>query len=311
MRNALLALGLLLSAPVAAQPSLVASPDRINYGGLFGVTWNNAPGKSGDWVGLYTVGTPHTNPWVWVHAEAPSYTWLTVAYLPVWTSYEFRLFCCNSFKLLGSSNYVWVQDPNYRPPPPPTEPEPLYDLSDTSWNCAADAYVGLPNPPTNNCPSPQYDGITWPSSGQVGYVVTGAPGALPYNGKIRFKFRLTGGPIKGGVEPTVISNVSIYLQRVGTNWFSGQGDANCQRMWGLNTLSLTNAPAKEYTMTTPLNERGWAGVLAGCDAGAVQATLNNPIVIGFTFGDSQSKGHGTTAPAGTRIEVIEYKIFAP
>jgi hypothetical protein len=142
LRSTIAALALILSTGIAqGQPSLAASPPMINAGEIFGVTWNGAPAKAGDWIGLYTAGSPDTNPWLWVKAEAPSYTWTLAATVPPNARYEFRLFCCSSFQKLGTSNQVWVQDPYAGlPPAPPPNPQPqpqpgnvLYDYTDAVW----------------------------------------------------------------------------------------------------------------------------------------------------------------------------------
>jgi hypothetical protein len=281
------------------------------------------PGASGDWVGVFSPTAAYNYPWVWAGAAATSYTWLTNANFPTSKVYEFRIYN-SSNQLRMKSNYFWVQDPNLPPnpdacggPAPTPTPTPvpsdgplLYDYSNVSWNCDASAYPNLSNPPQNNCMSPQYDVIQWPVNGQVGYVTAQAPGPLPLNGKIRFKFTLNGGPIRGG-DGTNLSNVSIFIQRSGDNW-SGAGGYNCYRLWGYGTLALTNKVGGQYTLEARLNgtSAGLGGVMTGCSDSQVQGTLQNPVVIGFTFGDSQSKGHGTVA-SSTNIRVDEYKVFGP
>jgi hypothetical protein len=311
--------GLILSTSVPAL-DIKASPTVINYAGTFGVTWNGAPGKPGDWLGIYTAGAPDSNPWMWVMAEAPSWTWLTQAYYPVNANYEFRLFCCNSFQKLGTSNHVWVQDPNApvvvpspQPAPDPTpQPQPsgavVYDLTGATWYPgpiingmnyspgANSSYVGTIGP--------------WPSPpGEIDYVTTPAPGPLPYGGKIIFRYRLTNGPLLGTVDPVAISSLHLHIQRRGDNW-GGQGGYAWYRAWSLDGTTLTNVPNGEFTISVPLTGDHWTGVFTAPHQDFA-SLLANAEVVGFTFGDAQSKGHGNQNSTGARVEIIEYTIRGP
>jgi hypothetical protein len=302
--------GLILSTSVPAL-DIKASPTVINYAGTFGVTWNGAPGKPGDWLGIYTAGAPDSNPWMWVMAEAPSWTWLTQAYYPVNANYEFRLFCCNSFQKLGTSNHVWVQDPNAPQPQPEPQPVPqpqpaaaLQDYSNVAWQ---------PGPIIGgrNYSSPglaEFDGVTFHPGGNVDYVTTPVQGPLPYGGSVKFRFRLHGGPLRGEVDGGS-SGIFLHFQRAGDTW-TAQGQYNCYRLWNNRDVSLTGLVGGDYEVESPLTEQHWSGVLSGCSQPEFQAALSGASVIGWTHLDSQSKGHGNTGN-GVRLEVLEFTVRGP
>jgi hypothetical protein len=295
-----------------------ASPNVINYGGVTGVTVNGAPGKPGDWIGLFTYLAPDANPWVWVKAEAPSFTWVLPAYLPVAACYDFRLFSQYSFNRIGSSNCVWVQDPNApvvvpapQPDPQPVpQPQPsdgsvIYDLTSATWNPgpiingvnyspgASSSYVRAIGP--------------WPAPpGEIDYVTTPAPGPLPYGGKIVFRFRLSNGPLLGTVDPVHIASLSLHIQRRGDNW-SGQGGYAWYRAWSIEGTSLTNVPSGEFILSVPLTGEHWTGVFTAPHQDFA-SLLADADVIGFTFGDAQSKGHGNQNSSGARVEILQYTV---
>jgi hypothetical protein len=305
--------GLILSTSVSAL-DIKASPTIINYGGVFGVTWNGAPGKPGDWLGIYTAGAPDSNPWMWVMAEAPSWTWLTQAYYPVNANYEFRLFCCHSFQKLGTSNHVWVQDPNAPQPVPQPQPDQrpdthgpvVYDLSNATWYPGPT--IGGRNYSVNAAPFQRT--LTWSPSTEVDYVTTAVPGALPYGGKVVMRFRLSGGPLRGTVEPTAISVVSLHTQRPGDDWQAGPV-TQWYRGWTHAAAILNNVPDGEFEIVADLEPNSWTGVWTAphADFGNLLANAN---VIGFTFGDAGSKGHGNVCPqGGCRLEVLEYTVRGP
>jgi hypothetical protein len=313
MRKLLLAALLALSVEAKAL-ELRASPSVINYGGVLGLTWNGAPGKPGDWVGLFTYQSPDANPWVWIKAEATSYTWVLPAYLPVSACYDFRLFSQWSFNKLGSSNCVWVQDPNQPvavepapapDPAPAPAPAPLHDYTGALWT---------PGPNINGVQyspnaSPSVGGVTFPTNGEIDYVTTPAAGALPYGGKVRFRFRLHGGPLIGSTG-SHSSGLFLHFQQAGDNW-TGQGAYNCYRQWSNEPVFLSGVTGpQEFEIEVPLTENHWGGVLSGCAQGQFQAALAGVAQIGWTHLDDQSKGHGNkTSVPGTRIEVLEYKVL--
>jgi hypothetical protein len=299
----LLALLSALSTLPARALDLVASPLLINEGGTFGVTWNGAPAKDGDWIGLYSAGAPDSSPWVWVR-----YTWTLPAVVPPGAAYEFRLFCCYSFARLGVSNQVWVQDPS-NPQPQPQQPQlpAAYDYSDTTWQPGP--IIGGRN--WSSPGSPEYDGVTFHVGGNVDYVTTQAAGPLPYGGKIRFRFRLHGGPLYGMVEPIASSGVFLHFQRAGDTW-TGQGAYNCFRLWSHQDVSLSGKVGGDYEVEVPLTEQHWGGVFAGCSQAEFMAALSQVDKLGWTHLDAESKGHGNQAfAAGTRIEVLEYRVLNP
>jgi hypothetical protein len=302
----LIIFGLLGVARASAAPELRASPPIINYGGIYGVTWNGAPGQNGDWIGLYTVGAPDSSPWLWVGAAAHSYTWTLPAVVPPGANYEFRMFCCHSFTRLGTSNHVWVQDPNVTAPVPTPEPAPdstsvLHDYSNTTWQPGP--MISGRNWSTPG--APEFDGVTFSAGGNVDYVTTPAQGPLPYSGKIRFRFRLHGGPLRGQVDGGS-SGVFLHFQRAGDTW-SGQGAYNCYRLWNNRDVSLTGRVGGDYELDAILTEQHWGGVLSGCSQSEFMAALAHVDKVGWTHLDSQSKGHGNTGN-GARIEVLEYKV---
>jgi len=298
--------------------SLVASPTIINVGGLFGVTWNGAPAEVGDWIGLYTAGSPDSSPWVWVMGEAPSYTWTLPATVPPNANYEFRLFSKYSFNRIGTSNHVWVQDPNYATSPVPVpvpqpDPQPtsgvLYDLTGAMW---------YPGPIINGVDyspgTPDYYVGTigpWPHPpGEIDYVTTPAPGALPLYGRIVFRFRLKNGPLLGTVEPYSSAMIFLHIQRRGDTW-SGQGQYDWYRAWSLDCTFLINVPEGAFTLNVPLTADQWGGVMSGAPHQDFANLLANADVLGFTFGDAQSKGHGNQNSTGATIEILEFKVYSP
>jgi hypothetical protein len=311
--------GLILSTSVQAL-DIKASPKIINYGGVTGVTVNGAPGKPGDWIGIFTYQAPDANPWVWVKAEASSFTWVLPAYLPVSTCYDFRLFSQWSFTRLGSSNCVWVQDPNapVQTPDPVPQPQPdpkpqtdphgavVYDLTNATWYPGPT--IGGRNYSVNASPFQRV--LTWSPSTEVDYVTTGVSGALPYGGKLVMRFRLSGGPLRGTVEPTAISVVSLHMQRPGDDWQAGPV-TQWYRGWTHAAAILNNVPDGEFEIVADLEPNSWTGVWTAphADFGNLLANAN---VIGFTFGDAGSKGHGNVCPqGGCRLEVLEFTVRRP
>jgi hypothetical protein len=301
--------GLILSTSVSAL-DIKASPKIINYGGVTGVTVNGAPGKPGDWIGIFTYQAPDANPWVWVKAEASSFTWALPAYLPVSTCYDFRLFSQWSFTRLGSSNCVWVQDPNapVQTPDPVPQPQPqqpiTHDYSNVAWQ---------PGPIIGgrNYSSPglaEFDGVTFHPGGNVDYVTTPVQGPLPYGGSVKFRFRLHGGPLRGEIDGGS-SGIFLHFQRDGDTW-SAQGQYNCYRLWNNRDVSLTGLVGGDYEVESPLTEQHWSGVLSGCSQAEFQSALSQASLIGWTHLDSQSKGHGNTGN-GVRLEVLEYTVRGP
>jgi hypothetical protein len=292
--------------------SLLASPTIINAGGIFGLTWNGAPSQRGDWCGLFDADAPDTHPHLWIMAEAPSYTWTLPAVFPPQRNYQFRMFSRYSFNKLGSSNHVWIQDPYAQQPQPTPQPQPsgtlLYDLTGATW------YPGPIINGQNYSPGAQssYQRIIgpWPNPGEIDYVTTPAPGPLPYGGKLVTRFRLINGPLLGTVEPLAIASLNLHLQRRGDYNFSGQGQYAWYRAWPLEGIILNNIPSGEFQLIIPLTGDQWTGVFTAPhqDFAALLADVEN---IGFTFGDSQSKGHGCQNSTGATIEVLEFKVYSP
>jgi hypothetical protein len=295
---------------------ITASPSLINQQGTFGVTWNGMPGERGDWIGLYSVNAPDSNPWLWVQAEAPSYTWTLPAVFPV-GEYEFRMFDDFSFDKIGESNALRIQDP-YAPfliddlpidtrPNPAPNPAPIdnsrvvYDLSNVMWD------EGAPGRDAS-----YYDGVSF-AGGEVNYVTTPVPGPLPYGGKLVATLKLTDGPLvsSDGVQPLNLVNLNFFIQRLGDDW-TGRGAFNDYRQWG-GGIVLNDKADGTFVAEVPLLPQHWNGVFdAGSDAGFA-ATLANAWRIGWTHGDALSAGHGNADAGGApaKIEVVEFKILAP
>jgi hypothetical protein len=164
---------------------IVATP-LMNIGQPFGATWTGMPGEPGDWVGLYSVGAPDTNPWLWIHGEDDAYTWLLPGVFPA-GDYEFRMFDDYSFERIGTSNTVHLQDPSQPfvmvDDAPIDTRQIVHDYSNVTWAEGApgtDAFY--------------FDGVSF-AAGEVNYVTTTPQGPLPYGGSIQMTLELTGGPI--------------------------------------------------------------------------------------------------------------------
>jgi hypothetical protein len=290
--------------------SLVASPTIINAGGIFGLTWNGAPGQPGDWCGLFDADAPDTHPHLWVMAEAPSYTWTLPAVFPPQRNYQFRMFSRYSFNKLGSSNHVWIQDPYAAQPDPQPTPQPqpsgslLYDLTNAIW------YPGPIINGQNYSPGAQssYQRIIgpWPSPGEIDYITTPCPGPLPLGGKIIFRCRLSNGPLLGTVDPIAIANLNLHIRRRGDNW-TGQGKYAWYRTWAIEGIVLNNIPSGEFELITPLTPEHWTGVFTAPNQDFA-ALLADPEDIGITCGDSQSKGHGVQNSTGATLEILKYEV---
>jgi hypothetical protein len=315
LRSIIAALALILSPGIVqGQPSLAASPPVINAGDIFGVTWNGAPAKAGDWMGLYTAGSPDTNPWLWVKAEAPSYTWTLPATVPANASYEFRLFCCSTFQKLGSSNRVWVQDP-YAPQPPPQEPEPepepdpqpqpqpgtvLYDYTNAVW---------YPGPVLNarqfsEGAVSQFQGaVNYPKGGQINYVTTPALGPLPAGGRIVFTMEVISGPLVGTEEPISAGQIFVYFQAAGDDWRS-----DGKRWWSHQSAPVAKVADGRWTLDVPLTYEHWCSVFTCSTPEAFIAALAQVATIGFT-GGSNSKGLGLQDLEGDAwLRIVEYSV---
>jgi hypothetical protein len=292
--------------------NLVASPSIINEGQPFGVTWNGTPGEAGDWMGLYSVGAPDTNPWLWVHAEASSYTWLLPGVFPD-GDYEFRLFDDYSFEQIGESNTIHIQDPSLPflidDEPIDTRPQPdtskvVYDLSNVSWN------EGAPNTDAS-----YFDTISF-ANGEVSYVTTAAPGPLPYGGSIQLTLKLEGGPIVWSRHDGSMTSAGAlpYIQRAGDNW-SGDGEFNAYRVWATKAVELSGKKSGEFTVTVPLTDDYWGGVTSDITTQQFRALLANPVNIGFTLFNGIGAGKGeidyTSSDGVATLNVVEYKVLAP
>ena len=188
-------------------------------------------------------------------------------------------------------------EPPPAPPPPPERPVVL-DLSDTSWT-------------TLNAPSLSPGTVfndTLVFNQEIGYVVNQPGMSLPYNGLIEFTFSLADGPLLGEPYPREIALVFLFMQRSGDN-LSGFGIYNAYRMWSLSGVNLTNLGSGTFRVEVPLLESAWAGVTSGISQSEFMAMIAAPRYIGFTFGDSQSKGHGNTDAGGipARFTVTSFK----
>jgi hypothetical protein len=279
---------------------IVATP-LMNIGQPFGATWTNMPGEPGDWVGLYSVGAPDTNPWLWIHGEDDAYTWLLPGVFPA-GDYEFRMFDDYSFERIGTSNTVHIQDPS--------QPfvmvddasidarQVVQDYSNVSWN------EGAPG-----VDATYFDGVSF-ANGTVSYVTTAAQGALPYGGSIQLTFELTGGPLKSSTGQSDSAGVFLYMQRAGDDW-SGQGAYNDFRLWSTKEVWLGGVESGTFTIEVPLTPEHWGGVLGDESASGFAATLASPAVIGFTLLNEIGKGKGSAADSDAQIKIIEYKVLAP
>jgi hypothetical protein len=287
---------------------IVATP-LMNIGQPFGATWTDMPGEPGDWVGLYSVGAPDANPWLWIHGEDDAYTWLLPGVFPA-GGYEFRMFDDYSFERIGTSNTVHIQDPSQPfvmvdDAPIDTRPtntsKVVYDFSNVMWD------EGAPGRDAS-----YYDGVSF-AGGEVNYLTTPVPGPLPYGGKLVATLKLTDGPLvsSDGVQPLNLVNLNFFIQRLGDDW-SGRGAFNDYRQWG-GGIVLNDKANSTLTAEVQLLPQFWNGVFdAGSDAGFA-ATLSNAWRIGWTHGDALSAGHGNADAGGApaKIEVIEFKVLAP
>lgn len=310
-----------------AQPSLVASPTTINHCGVFGVTWNNAPANNWDWIGVYEHDAPDTNPVWWVWAMATSYTWvINPGCTPnVNKSYEFRMFCCNGFMRLGSSNYVWVQDPNTPQSPTPQDPGPiqgpntanpaptntapagqtlLYDYTDAVW------YTGpVINGQTysTNAAGAFQGAVNFPSNGEIDYVTTPSSGPLPSGGTIVFTLDVSNGPLIGTEEPTGAGQIFVYFQKRGDNWAGDTG----HRWWSNASAHVASQVGGRWTISVPLTYSNWCSVLTCRNQTEFLLALGDVENIGWT-GGSNSKGHGLRDADGAAwLRVVEYKVYRP
>jgi hypothetical protein len=291
---------------------IVATP-LMNIGQPFGATWTNMPGEPGDWMGLYSVGAPDTNPWLWIHGEDDAYTWLLPGVFPA-GDYEFRMFDDYSFERIGTSNIVHLQDPS-KPfvmiddKPIDTRPQPdagkvVYDLSNTTWNEGA--------PFTD---ATYFDTISF-GNGVVSYVTTSSPGPLPYGGSIKLTLELAGGPVvwQDGGGALTSAGAYLYIQRAGDTW-AGQGEFNAYRVWSDASVRFSREDDGTFSITVPLTDDKWSGVSTDISNAQFRATLANPVAIGFTLFDGASKGHGevdySSADGIATLNVVEYKVLAP
>jgi hypothetical protein len=279
---------------------IVATP-LMNIGQPFGATWTDMPGEPGDWVGLYSVGAPDANPWLWIHGEDDAYTWLLPGVFPA-GGYEFRMFDDYSFERIGTSNTVHIQDPSQPfvmvDDAPIETRQVIQDYSNVSWN------EGAPNTDAT-----YFDGVSF-ASGPVSYVTTSAQGPLPYGGSIKLTFELTGGPLKSSTGASDSAGVFLYMQRSGDDW-SAQGAFNDFRLWSHKDVWLGGVTSGTFTIEVSLTPEHWSGVLTEESAAGFAATLANPAVVGLTLYNEIGKGKGSAADSDAQIKIIEYKVLAP
>jgi hypothetical protein len=180
----------------------------------------------------------------------------------------------------------------------------VYDLSDTTWN------EGAPG-----VDATYFDTISF-GNGNVSYVTTSAPGPLPYGGSIKLTLELAGGPVVWSDAPGSITSAGafLYIQRAGDNW-TAQGDYNSYRVWSDEALMFSGEKAGQFTITVPLTDTKWNGVLTDITTSQFQATLANPGAIGFTLLNGTGKGKGevdyTSSDGVATLNVVEYKVLAP
>jgi hypothetical protein len=277
----------------------------MNIGQPFGATWTGMPGEPGDWVGLYSVGAPDTNPWLWIHGEDDAYTWLLPGVFPP-GDYEFRMFDDYSFERIGTSNPVHLQDPSQPfvmvDDAPIDTRQIVHDYSNVSWAEGApgtDAFY--------------FDGVSF-AAGEVNYVTTTPQGPLPYGGSIKMTLELTGGPIvwsdwNGSMTS---AGAHVYIQKVGDDW-TGRGEHNASRLWSHEPVWLSGETEGRFSVTVPLTEANFTGVFGPVTQSQFIATISNPANIGFTMFNGDGKGHGEIDFAGNDafLRVIEYKVLAP
>jgi hypothetical protein len=290
---------------------IVATP-LMNIGQPFGATWTNMPGEAGDWMGLYSVGAPDANPWLWIHGEDDAYTWLLPGVFPA-GDYEFRMFDDYSFERIGTSNTVHIQDPSQpfvMVDDTPIDTRPIdtkpvvYDLSNVSWN------EGAPG-----VDATYFDTISF-ANGEVSYVTTAAPGPLPYGGSIKLTLQLEGGPIVWSRHDGSMTSAGAlpYIQRAGDNW-SGVGEFNAYRAWATKSVWLSGESNGQFSVTVPLTDDYWGGVLSDFTTAQFQALLANPGAIGFTLFNGIGAGKGeidfTSSDGIATLNVVEYKVLAP
>jgi hypothetical protein len=282
---------------------IVATP-LMNIGQPFGATWTGMPGEPGDWVGLYSVGAPDTNPWLWIHGEDDAYTWLLPGVFPA-GDYEFRMFDDYSFERIGTSNVVHIQDPSQ--PFTMVDDAPIaievratvQDYSGATWT---------PGPTINGLnysgPHGSFVGtLNFVAGADVDYVTTPVLGALPYGGSLKMTFELQGGPLIGSTG-SHSSGLFLYIEPANNNW-SGEG-----RIWSAQPVFLSGVESGTFTLEVLLTPEHWSGVLG--DEPDFAGTLANAAKIGFTFLDDQSKGHGNKDMDGNAtLRVADFKVLSP
>lgn len=280
----------------------IVATELMNVGQSFGATWNRMPGEPGDWMGLYSVGAPDANPWLWIMAEDDSYTWLLPGVFPAGT-YEFRMFDGYSFERIGTSNPVRLQDPN-NPfvlvnDAPIDARQIVQNYSDVTWAEGApniDAYY--------------FDGVSF-AAGEVNYVTTPAQGPLPYGGALHMTLELTGGPVVWSDHDGSMTSAGAfaYMQKVGDDW-TGQGEHNASRLWADEPIMFSGQESGRFSISVPLTEQFWSGVLTDVTQAQFQAVLSNPAVLGFTLLNGTGKGHGEIDFAGgdAFLKVIDYVV---
>jgi hypothetical protein len=180
----------------------------------------------------------------------------------------------------------------------------VYDLSNVSWN------EGAPG-----VDATYFDTISF-ANGEVSYVTTAAPGPLPYGGSIKLTLQLEGGPIVWSRHDGSMTSAGAlpYIQRAGDNW-SGQGEFNAYRVWATEPVWLSGESSGQFTVTVPLTDDYWGGVLSDITTAQFQALLANPVNIGFTLFNGIGAGKGeidfTSSDGIATLNVVEYKVLAP
>lgn len=102
------------------------------------------------------------------------------------------------------------------------------------------------------------------------------------------------------------SAVTLYIQREDDDW-----QRNGWRWWHQATRTKLAGPG-EYEITAPLDGAGWSsvqGMTADASPTNWKATMRDPHVIGFTFGNCEGSGHGARATGPIKFTVTEFAVL--
>jgi uncharacterized repeat protein (TIGR03803 family) len=90
--------------------TLTASPDAVGAGDPITARWTAPPGRSAvDWIGLYAVGAPNTDPIEWQYTNGASCGSVTMTAPDTPGQYEFRYLLNDGFTDAARSNSVTVK----------------------------------------------------------------------------------------------------------------------------------------------------------------------------------------------------------